>query len=296
MLLNKICAINLYFFSSVLTTLLNKELIYILNFKQHYLLTTIQSIIICCIIYIYCMINNKSQRNILYFKELKHWFVTGIFLTGMIISNIKAISYLEISIYTIYKNCGIVVTAIAERIVFKKHVTRIGFVSFIVIIVSTYLANIGFRQKQNLIPVSGYLWMVFNILVTTAYVIYMKHLMHKNKTKLESVFFTNFITIPILGAFSVIKDERGIVFNTPIIVCIIASSILALLTAISTAWTLKIISSTTYSMLGASNKLLLSACAIFWFKESKNATKLFSLFLGIAAGFVYSYNDAFINK
>lgn len=206
----------------------------------------------------------------------------------MITSGMKAIAYFDISIFTMYKNCGIVLTAILERIIFKKKISKIGMSSLTVVLLASYIVN----TKESSFNIVGCVWMVFNIIATTAYVLYLKMMVDKTTSKLDSVFFTEMLGIPILGTFTVAFDERPVEMGFTVTTLIVLSSICALATSFSTAWTLKTISSTTYCMLGASNKLLLSACAIFWFNEEKNVMKIVSLLFGITAGFVYSYDAA----
>ncbi|OQS54555.1 VRG4 [Ecytonucleospora hepatopenaei] len=292
MLIEKICAINLYFFSSVITTLLNKEIVYKYSFNNQYLLTLIQSLVICSIIYIYSLCQYKKFKSILFFKGLKNWIKIGFLLTGMIISNMKAITYLDVSIYTLYKNCGIILTAAFEWILFKKKISKIGFVSLFFLLITSYTVNLKTKVTNVNIQLQGYIWIIFNILATTGYVISMKSFLELKGTKTESVFFTNFLSIPLLGGLSVALEKNNVEIGFSVAVLIVLSAIFALMTAFSTAWTLKTISTTTYSMLGASNKLLLSACAIFWFNEEKNVIKLLSLLIGILSGFVYSYDSA----
>ncbi|KAL6122835.1 hypothetical protein NUSPORA_00094 [Nucleospora cyclopteri] len=284
MLLEKSSVIFLYFCSSVLTTIVNKQLIYTYNFPHHYLLIIIQSGIVT----VFCLASIFLIKAKVKYSNIRHWLLTSIFLTLMIISNMKSIFYFDVSLYTLYKNTSIILVALLEFYFFKKPIKITGYFSFLLMIISSWTADLS--NTKNFY---GCLWMLLNIFSTAAYVLYLKFIMINIGTRIESVLFTNMLSIPLLTICTFVFDDfqQKIAVSPIIIFCIILSSVFAFLTAFSTAWTLQIISSTAYCMLGALNKVLLSFFSIFYFNESKNVVKIVSIFIGILGGFFYSYDS-----
>lgn len=283
--LQKQGVIYLYFISSILTTLLNKEIVYRLKFSQHYLLIIMQSIIIVSLSYLVIIIKGMDIK----IKNIKEWMVTSGVLSLMIVSNVKAVYYFEISLYTLYKNCTIVLVACLERIFYDKTISWLGYFTFSLIILSTWTAD--FSKTKNVL---GCLWMLLNISSTAGFAMYLKALMNRNRSKIESVFFTNFIVIFFLTPMSFLFDDYStkVPMDLRLVFLIVISSVLAMTTAFSTAWVLKTVTSTGFCMLGASNKLMLSICGLFWFNEDKGVLKIASLLLGIFSGLAYSYETA----
>ncbi|ORD95105.1 hypothetical protein ECANGB1_2777 [Enterospora canceri] len=283
--LNKFYSANIYFFSSVLTSLINKEIVYGFGFRRHFLLTAIQSTVIATLSF--CIMMKTGEK--IKASSARRWLPTAGFLGAMIVSNMKALYYFDVSLYTLYKNGSIILVALLEQYCFGRRISPIGYGAFVIMICSSWTAEFGSRNSAV-----GYAWMATNIFATTAYVLHLKMLMDQNRSKIESVFYTNLLTIPILGILSSVleREVKESHLRAPVLLLVAASSATALITAYSAAWTLKTLSSTAYSMLGASNKLCLSGAAIFWFNETRSPLKLLSLGIGVISGFVYSYDTS----
>lgn len=282
--IDKIIVIVTYFISSTSTFVLNKYIMVDLNFKSHYMLITIQSVLICLIIMGQVLTTNIKIK----YSNAGKWYIASILLTGMMFTNMKAIFYMPLSIFTLYKNCSVIIVAFLELHFFKKKITLIGYISFILMIISSVLGN-----KKETFDFVGYIWMGSNIIVTSAYVIYLKKMMVVDSaSKIESVFFTNLLSIPLLIILSKIFDTfEPVEINSYFVLGIVFSSVFAYLTSFTTSWAVKSLSSTTYTMIGALNKFLLSASGFFIFKEVADIRKILSLVVGISSGVVYSLDS-----
>lgn len=282
--LQGILVLVLYFIASVATVLINKVIIGTYGFAMHYFLIAVQSAAIVAAILAYYAAS--SQRPAV--GNVRKWYVPSLLLTAMIFTNIKAVFYLPVTIFTLYKNLSILAMAFLESRLFGKKITRNGLISLILIVLSSCAVNI--TEK---VVLAGYLWMLANILATTAYILYLKKmLVLDGASRLESVFFTNLLSIPVLGALSFLRDPVDFMVDSPAVWALIAvSSVCAFLTAFSTSWTLKTISSTALCMIGALNKLLLSMGGFAIFHESAGAIKIASLATGLFAGALYSYDS-----
>lgn len=273
--------VTLYLSASAATFDLNKHIVTNLEFKMHYFLIIIQSLIILFIVFFKVIFFKAKIR----YSEINKWWIMSILLACMMFTGMKAIFYLPLSLFTLYKNFSIILIALLELYFFARPVTIIGFISFIVMLSSSFFAN-----SVDKVQIIGYLWMLSNVIFTSAYAIYLKKIMVTNgSTRLESVFFTNLISIPILFAFSILLDPIELPKITPnLVISILFSGISAYFTSFSTAWSMKVLSSTSYSMLGALNKLIVSVSGFMVFNESFDIQKIFALLVGILSGMIYS--------
>ncbi|KAG5858522.1 hypothetical protein KMI_15g19660 [Encephalitozoon hellem] len=284
--IEELIASLVYLFSSILTTLSNKYILSNLGFKMQYLLVGAQSLTIVMGLLILRGVGLIEFR----LTNFRKWMVPSLLLTVMIFSGSKSLYYLPISLYTLFKNSSIVVVALLEQYLFKKRIGGLSYISFILMIISSYTGN-----SSDVILNIGYVWILTNVLSTTAYVLSLKAVVDMNsKAKAESVYYSNLISLPVLIFLSMLFDEKDVsVFSFKVLMWILISSLCAFFTSFSTAWTLNVLSSTALSMIGALNKSLGSFAGIFALGEVINGQKIFSLLLGSLASAIYSYDISF---
>lgn len=111
-------------------------------------------------------------------------------------------------------------------------------------------------------------------------------------SRVESVYFTSLLSMPILILMSLSFDKySNIRISEAHILFIFLSAFTAYLTSFSTAWAVKKLSSTSYSMVGALNKLFLSASGFIIFNENYDNKKVISLLIGVLSASVYSIDS-----
>jgi len=115
-------------------------------------------------------------------------FPVSLLLVGMIYTGTKAIQYLSIPVYTIFKNLTIIITAYGEVLWFGGSVTRLTLFSFGLIVLSSIVAawadiqhalqNYGHSSTEASTKIStlnaGYMWMLINCFCTSSYVLGMR--------------------------------------------------------------------------------------------------------------------------
>src|SRR5436190_6319985 len=103
----------------------------------------------------------------------------------MIYTSTKALQFLSIPVYTIFKNLTIIMIAYGEVLWFGGSVTGMALFSFGLMVISSIVAawadirhaieNYGHSSKDTAIAIStlnaGYLWMLTNCLSTASYVL-----------------------------------------------------------------------------------------------------------------------------
>jgi GDP-mannose transporter len=108
----------------------------------------------------------------------------SVFFVGMIYTSTKALQFLSVPVYTIFKNLTIIVIAYGEVLWFGGKVTRLLLLSFGLMALSSIVAawadiqaainGIGHSEDTS-VAIStlnaGYMWMGLNVLCTASYVL-----------------------------------------------------------------------------------------------------------------------------
>lgn len=142
---------------------------------------------------------------------------------------------------------------------------------------------------------SGYFWMLLNCLVSATYVLVMRKRIKLTGFKdWDTMFFNNLLSIPVLLVMSLLVEnwsKETFEHNFPakrrtsLIMAVLLSGTGGVFISYTTAWCIRVTSSTTYSMVGALNKLPLALSGILFFG---NPVTIYNS-MGIAVGFVAGY-------
>ncbi|POW10216.1 hypothetical protein PSTT_06275, partial [Puccinia striiformis] len=209
---NPVLPVFSYCAASILMTVINKFVVSGRHFSMNFLLLTIQSSV--CV---GCVAVSKSLRLIKYRdldkNDAKRWFPISFLLVVVIYTGSKALQFLTIPVYTIFKNLTIILIAYGEVIWFNGSVSSLTLVSFGLMVLSSLIAAwsdispflspsisttspdafsepliYGEIVKKN----AGYFWMLINCFASAAYVLAMR-----KKIKLTN--FKDWDTIPYEG-------------------------------------------------------------------------------------------------
>lgn len=307
---NATISILAYCGSSILMTVTNK---YVLggDFNLNFFLLCVQSVV--CIAAIQTC---KTAGFITYrdfnSDEAKKWFPISLLLIGMIYTGSKALALLSIPVYTIFKNLTIILIAYGEVLWFGGSVTPMALFSFGLMVVSSLIAawadiqhamsSIGGASGQTNEALStlnaGYLWMMFNCLCTATYILGMrKRIKLTNFKDFDTMFYNNLLTIPVLLVASLFLEDwssANIQKNFPIeqrnkvITTMIISGMSTVFISYTSAWCVRVTSSTTYSMVGALNKLPIALSGLVFFDAPVTFGSVSAIFVGFISGIVYT--------
>ncbi|KAH6561253.1 hypothetical protein BASA50_000264 [Batrachochytrium salamandrivorans] len=304
-------AILSYCGASILMTVTNKLVLSSYDFKLNFLLLTIQSVVTILLLEIcagFGLLKHRPFR----ISEAKNWFAVSLSLVLMIYTGSKALQFLSIPVFTIFKNLTIILTAYAERFILKgAAVTHLMLVSFALIVLSSIVAgwadiSAGAALKDNQVSATvAYGWMAMNCLTTSAFTLLMKGKLKASGFKdFDTVFYNNLLSIPTLVLFSLINElpeatrlyERYYGAESDqyasefygLSAGILVSSVAAFAISYSTSWCVRVTSSTTYSMAGALNKLPIAISGMIFFDAVVNVFSILGVFLAFAGGIVYS--------
>jgi len=233
----------------------------------------------------------------------------------MIYTSTKALQYLSIPVYTIFKNLTIILIAYGEVIWFGGSVTPTALFSFSLMVASSViaawadiqhaLASYGGHSQLSKAASdkistlnAGYLWMMFNCFCSAAYVLGMrKRIKLTNFKDFDTMYYNNLLSVPILLICSLFLEDwssKNINLNFPpaqrnqIITAMVFSGLSSVFISYTSAWCVRVTSSTTYSMVGALNKLPIALSGLVFFDAPVTIPSVSAIALGFVSGIVYT--------
>ncbi|KAI0819653.1 UDP-galactose transporter [Trametes gibbosa] len=307
-----------YCIASILMTVVNKFVVSGTHFNMNFLLLCMQSSVCVACVFTVKKLGIISFREF-DSKDAKAWFPISVMLVGVIYTGSKSLQYLSIPVYTIFKNLTIILIAYGEVIWFGGRVTGLTLVSFILMVVSSVIAAWadisdalaigdpavaeavnrlaavgGVVSKMNI----GYLWMFLNCGTSAAYVLTMrKRIKLTGFSDWDTMFYNNLLSIPVLAVASIVAENWGyenLNRNFPpetrnfLLFAIAFSGAAAVGISYTTAWCIRATSSTTYSMVGALNKLPVAASGMIFFGDAVTFGSVTAVSVGFFAGLVYA--------
>ncbi|KIW16633.1 GDP-mannose transporter 1 [Exophiala spinifera] len=308
---NPILPVVCYCGSSILMTVSNKYILSFPDYNLNFFLLAVQAIV--CVVAIQSC---KSAGVITYrdFKsdEARKWFPISLLLIGMIYTSTKAIRYLSIPVYTIFKNLTIILIAYGEVLWFGGSVSPMALLSFGLMVLSSIIAawadikhvlesasTASSATAQQLATLNaGYIWMLANCLSTAAYILGMrKRIKLTNFKDFDTMFYNNLLTIPVLLIASFLAEDwsgLNLSKNFPpesrngIISAMIFTGLSSIFISYTSAWCVRATSSTTYSMVGALNKLPIAVSGLIFFDAPVTIPSVSAIFVGFVSGLVYA--------
>lgn len=249
----------------------------------------------------------------------------------MIYTSTKALQFLSVPVYTIFKNLTIIVIAYGEVLWFGGSVTPLALLSFGLMVLSSVVA--AWADIQSALsgdPLSGdavvamstlnagYAWMGLNVFCTASYVLAMKKVIKKmnfkdwdselapmfikgercDANRNIAMYYNNLLTIPVLIVLSLLVEDwssPNLARNFPaetrnsLFIGMVYSGLAAIFISYCSAWCIRVTSSTTYSMVGALNKLPIAISGLIFFSAPITVGSVSAILLGFVSGIVYAW-------
>ncbi|KAI9742023.1 MAG: GDP-mannose transporter into the lumen of the Golgi [Cirrosporium novae-zelandiae] len=240
-------------------------------------------------------------------------FPISLLLIGMIYTGSKALQFLSIPVYTIFKNITIIIIAYGEVLWFNATVTPMALFSFGLMVLSSVIAawadvkyaleSYGTESSEAAAKIStlnaGYIWMLINCICSATYVLRMrKRIKVTNFSDFDTMYYNNLLSIPILVISSICVEDwsaANVAKNFPtesrnkIVFAMVFSGLSSVFISYSSAWCVRVTSSTTYSMVGALNKLPIALSGLIFFDAPVTVPSVSAIGVGFASGLVYTF-------
>ncbi|KAI4175451.1 MAG: hypothetical protein LQ343_001650 [Gyalolechia ehrenbergii] len=309
---NPVIPVLSYCGSSILMTVTNKYVLSGFGFNLNFLLLCVQSVVCVVAIQLCKSSGIITYRDFKIDEARKCRFPVSLLLIGTIYTSTKALQFLSIPVYTIFKNLTIILIAYGEVLWFGGSVTGMALFSFGLMVLSSVIAawadiqhvltNYGHSDSEASAKVStlnaGYMWMLLNCLCSAAYVLGMrKRIKLTNFKDFDTMFYNNVLSIPILIAASLFVEDwssTNIASNFPplqrnrIFMAMIFSGLSSVFISYTSAWCVRVTSSTTYSMVGALNKLPIALSGLIFFDAPVTLPSVSAIGVGFVSGIVYA--------
>lgn len=307
---NPLIPILAYCAASILMTVTNKYVLGGVDFNLNFFLLCIQNVV-CVVAIQFC----KSAKIITYrdfnADEARKWFPISLLLITMIYTSSKALQFLSIPVYTIFKNLTIILIAYGEVLWFGGSVSGMALFSFGLMVVSSIVAAWadisaalgsygGTAQAAEQLSTlnAGYIWVLVNCLSSASYVLGMrKRIKLTNFKDFDTMFYNNLLSIPVLLVCSLFLEDwsyTNINANFPedrrnsLILAMIFSGLSSVFISYTSAWCVRVTSSTTYSMVGALNKLPIALSGLVFFDAPVTFAGVTAIAIGFLSGIVYA--------
>ncbi|CAK7232157.1 GDP-mannose transporter into the lumen of the Golgi [Sporothrix bragantina] len=300
-----------YCLASISMTVVNKYLVSGTYWNMNSLYLAFQSLVCVLTVYILSLIGAMPKLETITLRNCRTFLPMGSLLVGMIYTGAKALQYLSVPVYTIFKNLAIIVVAYGEVLWFGGRVTPLALLSFGLMVFSSVIAAwtdiqtalTGTHPAVATDVVStlnlGYAWMFANVMCSAAFVLGMRRLTRNLQFKdRDTMFYNNMMSIPILILLSLLTEDwsaENLARNFPSetrnsqMVGILYSGFMAIGISYCSAWCVRVTSSTTYSMVGALNKLPIALSGLVFFGTPATFGSVSAIIIGFVAGLVYSW-------
>lgn len=300
-----------YCLASISMTVVNKYIVSGDGWNLMFLYLAIQSVV-CIIAVMACQQMRLLTLERFDIEQAKKWFPISILLVTQIYTGGKALQFLSVPVFTIFKNLTIIVIAYGEVLLSGGKVTPLVLFSFGLMVFSSMVAawadikaatNLDSHPSETSDALktlnSGYAWMFANVFSQAAYVLGRGRMIKKLKTKdWDTTFYNNLLSIPVLVICSLLIEDwssANLASNFPeetrrsLVIGMVYSGLGAVGISYASAWCQRATSSTTYSMVGALNKLPLAISGFIFFNTPVTFGGVSAVFIGFLSGIVYAW-------
>ncbi|KAJ2744627.1 GDP-mannose transporter into the lumen of the Golgi [Coemansia sp. BCRC 34301] len=286
-----------YCASSITMTLVNKLVLSSFQFHMVFFMLAVQAFGSVVLMVLANRVGLNVKYRAMNLPDAKTWFPVACSQAFMLYTGGKALEYLNVPLFTVFKNLTIIAVAYGEKWVFNAAVTSLMLASFGLMVLSSIVGAWNDLTFNGW----GYFWMSFNCLASAVFVIHMRKVIKQvNFLDFDTVYFNNLLTLPLYIVLSVIQENWSGFFayysdnahNAELhsfIHGMLISGVAAFAISYCSPWCLRTTSSTTYSMIGALNKLPIAIFAMMWFPDPVSAGGVLAVLLGFGAGLVYTH-------
>jgi GDP-mannose transporter len=226
-------------------------------------------------------------------KVARRWMPLTLLFVAMLWTSMKSLGLMSVAVQTILKNLAIILTAFGDSYFFGKKLTSFMFVSFAMMVLGSYIGSVDDKQ----VTFWGLFWTFANVLVTVAYVLYMKLLLGNESKEIGRygpVFYNSLLSLPFLLPaassdislfFQDVKAHSG----PRAIFCLTAMMFIGAVMTFATFWCMRVTSPTTYSVTGALSKIPLALLGIVIFDHYPTPMGWLGIVVALSGGFLYTY-------
>ena len=209
--------------------------------------------------------------------------VTLLFV-AMLWTSSRALRYCSVPVVTIFKNLSVVAITVYERIVYSDRSSVGVLLSLLCMLAGSVVAAAGDLEFSSV----GYGWMLLNVVCTVCHLAAVRAWLRDEASSTAKTFHNQLYALAIFAAGATAQGElaefpRRLLGMPPSFQAgFLLSTVLGLLINLSSFWALRVTTGTTYSFVGASNKIpaailgcagLLRGPALAWRRHAARGTR-----------------------
>eukprot|EP01116_Phalansterium_solitarium_P011042 TRINITY_DN26653_c0_g1_i1.p1 TRINITY_DN26653_c0_g1~~TRINITY_DN26653_c0_g1_i1.p1 ORF type:complete len:332 (+),score=100.76 TRINITY_DN26653_c0_g1_i1:139-1134(+) len=228
-------------------------------------------------------------------STLVRWYPVNILFLIMLASASYALRVLSVPMVTIFKNFATVLVTLGDMMLFRSVLTPPIFCAVIMILFGSVVAGLNDLSYNG----AGYVWMAINCAATVAYVLYMRQaIKYTQLSEWGMVYYNNMLSLPIMIPMVAISGELSAIGNiandlTPgLVFMLLLSGVASFVISVSSFWAVRTTSPTTYSMVGALNKIPLTLLSFVFFDTPINFYGAAAIFISLSGGLLYSFGKS----
>ena len=227
----------------------------------------------------------------------------GVTYSVMLYSSNCALGPLSVPMISVLKNIGPILITVVEAKTEAKPLSWGLILSMVMLVSGSVVA--GYHDLQ--FDVLGYSWMAVNVCANVVHVQLMKRVQQRCIPKAEILHYQTLVMsvllLPLLGGVQALVDgtyiqsvlrilERLMEQKLPVLVAFVSTGVNGVVIALCTMWAIEATSGSTYSMVGALNKIPSSILGIYIFNDAINWLNLAGVAIGLGGGIVFSLDKA----
>ncbi|KAG6678086.1 hypothetical protein I3842_14G063100 [Carya illinoinensis] len=205
-----------YCISSCSMILLNKIVLSSYNFNAGISLMFYQNLISTVVVVALGLCRAVSVEK-LNWKLIRVWLPVNVIFTGMLVSGMYSLKYINIAMVTILKNMTNILTAIGELYIFRKHQNQKVWTAMFLMIISAVSGGITDLSFDAV----GYAWQIMNCVLTASYSLTLRRVMDEAKKSTKSgslnevsmVLLNNLLSLPFAIFLIILLGEWEYVIN-----------------------------------------------------------------------------------
>lgn len=225
-------------------------------------------------------------------RVVRRWLPLTVLFVAMLFTSMKSLHEMAVSTQTIIKNLAIIFTAVGDSYFYGKRVTAGMYAAFSLMVLGSYVTARG----DQWVTVWGLFWTFANIIVTVSYSLYMKQLLgdvSKQIGRYGPVFYNNLLSLPfflVAGFNEFPKLYEGVAAaELKVGICLLIATTVSSMMTFGVFWCMEVTSPTTFSVVGALNKVPLTFLGMFIFAQFPETLGYVGIAVALSGGFLYTF-------
>eukprot|EP01060_Flectonema_neradi_P035443 TRINITY_DN6523_c0_g1_i1.p1 TRINITY_DN6523_c0_g1~~TRINITY_DN6523_c0_g1_i1.p1 ORF type:complete len:367 (+),score=26.07 TRINITY_DN6523_c0_g1_i1:107-1102(+) len=231
-------------------------------------------------------------------KLILRWLpLTGLFV-GMLASSMLGLKTMSISVTLLIKNFALIFIAVGDNLLYGHYLDKWVLFSFFLMIFGSIIG----AQQDPWVTAWGLFWNFTNVFCTTGYQLYMKGVLNdvQGLGRWGPVYFNNLLAVPPLllptlidmpaWSHHLVSIEMGTLH--------LWLSLMMLVGAVMTMasfWCMRMTSPTTYSVVGALNKVPLAILSMYIFEQYPSNLGALGIACALGGGLLYTIVNVKVN-